>query len=357
MKRRDFIKIAGITTMVVGAGLGCISQKESKLKNWVWLRGGSDMTDQELRFFFTKLKKNKVDGILPDGGNAYYQRIGPICEELGLAFHAWRWTMNRGSYMEQHPEWYAVSRKGESVVNHPPYVDYYRWLCPSRPEVVQLLVEDYTTLCDINGLTGVHLDYVRYCDVILPIALQPKYNLVQDHEMAEFDFCYCELCRSKFKAQHGYDPLDLEDASKDDTWRQWRLDQLVTLVNKVASEVHKKGKQISAAVFPTPTIARDLVRQDWERFNLDAFMPMIYFQDYNGGMKWVEEVVQEDARILKGKAGFYAGLHLGHVRQYGIRKVVESCIANGAQGVSFFLGNDFKDEDWHEFSSLMGELN
>ena len=352
MKRRDFIQITAVTSLYVSAGMGCTSDKK-KLKNWMWLRSGNDMTDEELKKFFLKMKGNGVYGILPSGGDAFYKRVGPICKEVGLKFHAWRWTMNRGGYMKDHPDWYAVSRNGDSVIDKPPYVNYYRWLCPSKPEVEEAIIKDYTQLCKIDGLTGVHLDYVRYCDVILPIALQPKYNLVQDYEMAEFDFCYCDTCRTKFKSEHGYDPMDLKDeAENDDTWKQWRLDQLVKLVNKIVVEVHKTGKKISGAVFPTPEIARDLVRQDWERFNLDAYMPMAYFKDYDGDLNWLAKVVKEDAKILKGKAEFFPGLHLGHVRQFGIEKVVNTCIENGAQGVTFFLGNSLTDEDWKIFSEV-----
>jgi len=186
--------------------------------------------------------------------------------------------------------------------------------------------------------------------VILPIALQPKYHLVQDHEMAEYDYCYCDTCRSKYKEEYGYDPMELKErAEKDVQWRQWRLDQLVKLVNNIAKEVHKTGKKISAAVFPTPAIARHLVRQDWERFELDAFMPMIYSEDYNGGLDWIANAVKTDAEVLKGKAEFFPGLNLAHVRKYGIEAVINYCIENGAQGVTFFLGNQFTEDEWMEF--------
>jgi uncharacterized lipoprotein YddW (UPF0748 family) len=352
MKRRDFIKITAVTSLYASAGFSC-KPEQKKLKNWMWLRGGQNLSDADLKAFYQKLKDNGVHGILPDGSNEFYERVGHICKDIGMEFHAWRWTMIRAGYMKEHPDWYAVNRNGQSVVDDPPYVNYYRWLCPSKKEVEELLIKDYTNLCNIEGLTGVHLDYVRYCDVILPVALQPKYNLVQDHEMPQFDYCYCDTCRTKYKAEHGYDPMELGDeAENDDKWRQWRLDQLVTLVNKIADSVHKTGKLISAAVFPTPEIARRLVRQDWARFNLDAFMPMAYFQDYNGDLKWLADTVKRDADLLKGKAGFYPGLHLGHSRQYGIEKVINTCLENGAQGVTFFLGNEFTDEDWKVFKRV-----
>jgi uncharacterized lipoprotein YddW (UPF0748 family) len=352
MKRRDFIRIAGITTVFAGSGISWRSDSRN-YKNWAWFGGQGRASDDEIKSLFERLRNNGINGILPSGGNDLYRRMGPIAKEMGMDFHAWRWTINRAGHMKDHPEWYAVSRNGDSVVDKPPYVGYYRWLCPTRPETEDLLVKDYTDLCDIEGMTGVHLDYVRYCDVILPVALQPKYNLIQDHEMPEFDFCYCELCRSRFKEEHGIDPLELEDPPANKEWHQWRLDQLVKVVNTVAERVHDKGKEISAAVFPTPSIARRIVRQDWERFKLDAFMPMIYFKDYNGDMDWVAKIVAEDVRVLNGRAKLYAGLNMGHVRDFSVKEVVNVCLENGADGISFFTGNGMSESELSEFSTTL----
>ena len=46
-------------------------------------------------------------------------------------------------------------------------------------------------IVEMNAVDGVHLDYVRHCDVILPRGLWERYDLVQDIEHPEFDFCYC----------------------------------------------------------------------------------------------------------------------------------------------------------------------
>ncbi len=129
MKRRDFIRITAVTSVYVSAGMGCTIDKK-KLKNWMWLRGGNDLSDEELKEFYLKLKSNGVYGILPSGGDAFYKRVELICKEIGLESHAWCWTMNRGGYMKEHPDWNAVSRNGESVIDKPLYVNYYRWLCP-----------------------------------------------------------------------------------------------------------------------------------------------------------------------------------------------------------------------------------
>ena len=63
-------------------------------------------------------------------------------------------------------------------------------------------------LAKVEGIESVHLDYIRFSDIFLPIGLLPKYNLVQDTELPEFDFCYCEVCISKFEDIHHKNPKD-----------------------------------------------------------------------------------------------------------------------------------------------------
>ena len=58
----------------------------------------------------------------------------------------------------------------------------------------------------ISGLTGIHLDYVRYVDVILGADLQPKCNLKQDRQFPEFDYGYHPNAREGFKELFGMGP-------------------------------------------------------------------------------------------------------------------------------------------------------
>ena len=122
----------------------------------------------------------------------------------------------QGSALEEHPEWYAVNRRGESTAEKSPYVPYYRFLCPSRGAVGEFLAQQFRELTRLP-VQGLHFDYIRYPDVILPVALWSKYNLVQDREYPEFDFCYCDVCRASFKRQEGIDPLGLDDPSQHST--------------------------------------------------------------------------------------------------------------------------------------------
>ncbi|BDD11388.1 hypothetical protein FUAX_38200 [Fulvitalea axinellae] len=351
MRRREFIKVMAVTATAVGVGAcGTGAEAGTGLKNWAWVRGMRDKSEEEILEFCKKLKSNGIHGILPEGHYEIFKRLAPIVKKSGLELHTWRWTMNRGDYMKDHPEIYAVSRNGESVVDKPPYVKYYRFLCPSSEKAQQFIIDDYVRIAKLDGVDAVHLDYVRYVDVILPIALQPKYNLVQDHEMPEFDFCYCERCRGKFKEKYGQDPLDMEDPSQSKEWHQFRLDTLSAFVRRIVDAVHAEGKKVSGAVFPSPSISRKIVRQDWPNFNLDVYMPMLYFKDYKGDLNWIKERITENKRYLKPHQKMYAGLHVGHVREIGMKPVVETCLKHGADGVTFFTGHSLKDEEWKEFA-------
>ncbi len=88
-------------------------------------------------------------------------------------------------------------------------------MCPSRPETAQYLKDRVAELAQIEGLAGVHLDFIRYPDAIF--ALRPA-RIPQrgpDRVYPLWDFCYCDVCRADFKALTGVDPMDLEDPTSD----------------------------------------------------------------------------------------------------------------------------------------------
>jgi uncharacterized lipoprotein YddW (UPF0748 family) len=314
--------------------------------NWAWLSGSDDTPDDHWKALFDKMLSGNINGLLLEGSNTLYARLGPLSQKAGIQLHAWRWTINRGQYMEEHPEWYTVSREGLSVIEKPPYVGYYRWLCPSRPEVKEVLINDYSTLAGIPGIAGVHLDYVRYCDIYLPVGLLPKYNLVQDHEMAEFDYCYCPLCRETFHKKSGYDPMDLKDPAGDADWRQFRLDQLVSLVQDLAAAIKARDSVITGAVFPTPEMSRVMVRQDWARFNLDAYQPMLYHQFYLKGTEWIGECIREARKEVDKKIPIYAGImiHPSSFSPEVLERTIQEVRDAGGQGLSAFTAHGLSDQ-------------
>ncbi|MGD2123452.1 MAG: hypothetical protein PVJ76_16990, partial [Gemmatimonadota bacterium] len=188
------------------------------------------------------------------------------------------------------------------------------------------LRDSIRTIAQEPGVQGIHLDYVRHCDVILPRGLWSRYGLVQDREYPEFDFCYCDACREAFAALHGTDPFDLTDPPADERWRQFRYDGVTELVRVLSETVHgvdtagkdassllptESGKAITAAVFPTPSIARRLVRQAWDEWPVDAVFPMLYHSFYEEGLEWIGRGIAEGLARLEEVADISAGTSEG----------------------------------------------
>ncbi len=306
-------------------------------KNWIWTDGGERLKPAEQKRRFKEFRKAGINAVLFSSFNG---DVLACAKDQGLETHAWTWSLCRGDkeLLQKHPDWYDVNRLGESAADKPAYVDYYHFLCPSHEEVRQHLAKIVSDLGDTANLDGIHLDYIRYPDVILPVALWKKYNLVQNEELPQFDYCYCEVCRNAFKQQTGEDPLKLPDPPSHAAWRQYRYDSVTRLVNKLVEVAHGKQKQITAAVFPSPSLARKLVRQDWVHWNLDAVLPMTYNSFYNEKPEWIERAVREGVEALPKERPLYAGLYLPDLKGDEFDRAVKSAMAGGAKGVSLFGG-------------------
>jgi len=291
----------------------CSQSPEHKIPVYGWLNGPGMATDKELSNAFTFLKKRGIDGLMYNGGQApqTYVRVGKIAKNAGLEFYAWIPTLIQGNIQKLGFELYAINGKGESAFENPPYVNYYKFLCPNREEVYKFLAELYGAVADVPHVDGIHLDYIRFPDVILGRGLWDKYGLVMDREYPEYDYCYCEKCINDFKEKTGIDINTVEDPSQIQEWKQFRCDLITRLVNRLAKVVHSKGKKINAAVFPGPgSVATRTVRQEWDKWDLDAVFPMNYNDFYAEGPEWIGEVTKEEAAALGGRFPFYSGLFI-----------------------------------------------
>ena len=67
----------------------------------------------------------------------WLERAIPIARNAGLDVHAWMWCMPClvPEIVRDHAEWYNVNAKGESAVDKPAYVGYYKFMDPAHPEV------------------------------------------------------------------------------------------------------------------------------------------------------------------------------------------------------------------------------
>lgn len=356
MDKRQFIKTLGIggAALTIAPGLfgGCAGKTgKAKIKNWMWIHSVGEASLEELTARLTKARDHGIHAVLMETSIAEttaleadwqplqhpgLERLIQAGKATGVEVHGWLWQMpnNIASIAEKHPDWFAVNGLGEPAHSHPAYVDYYKFMCPNNPEVQEYLRLRVKSLGAVNGLAGIHLDYIRLPDVILAEALQPKYNIVQDREYPQYDYCYCKICREKFKNQTGIDPLtDFDDPSVSQEWRQFRYDSVTNLVNKIlAPEARKTNKMVTAAVFPN----WESVRQQWQNWELDAYLPMLYHNFYDAGIEWIGQQVKERTSNLRHKKPVYSGLFLPSLTPEELRQAYMVSINAGASGVALF---------------------
>jgi uncharacterized lipoprotein YddW (UPF0748 family) len=371
MKRlfKSLVIIASISAIFNSCQNNHLPYKDIKV--WAWYAGptssarhhtGVKSESEQWEHYFSKAKEVGIDAIIlqvhggyPDADSANttdftdYAAINmirtavPYAKKYGIELHAWIWTTNRceKNLRAAHPDWYQVSAEGKSCLDVKLYNrEHYRWLCPSRPEVTEYLKERVAEIAKIDGIAGVHLDFIRYPDAILPYGLQSSRGVVQDRAYPKWDHCYCDVCRAGFKAETGKDPLYLIDPTGDTEWMNFRWKAIVNLANTLAEEIHKYGKTASAAVFASPEEARKLVRQDWSGFTgMDIIFPMIYHKFYNYDDPWIETATHDGIKEMQAnncKGYLCSGLFVGHVPKGKIDELIKYTIKGGSKGICFF---------------------
>lgn len=303
--------------------------------HWVWITGSAE-ANTDLYSLYKGFADAHVHGLLFDSDNEVHYRAA---RDNNLVAHRWLWTLNQNDreLMAAHPDWYTVNRNGESCVDKPPYVDYYRWLCPNNTGVIQFISDKVRRILEREYIDGVHLDYIRYSDVILPANLWSSYGIRQTEELGQYDYCYCPACRERFMAIKKIDPLHIPFPDQHLSWREFRYNSITGLVNELTLIAAEYGKRITAAVFPTPEVAKRLVRQDWTSWDLDGVFPMIYHGFYNEDVAWIGQAVKEGVRSLRGERPLFAGLYLPDFKDMAELKAgVEQALRAGAAGIALY---------------------
>ena len=325
------------------------SSASEDFKFWTWTTADPKRSDDSYVEEFKKYAENGLDAVLinTNADAELLARLTPLATAEGLEVHAWMFTMNRpgDTVALKHPEWYAVSKEGKSTFDHRPYVDYYQFLCPTREGSRNHILGLIDKLTKVEGVSSFHLDYIRYPDVFLPIGLLPKYDLVQHTELPEYDFCYCDACIAKFEEEHHKNPLESHNTAIDMEWKQFRLNQIKAVVDDAYEVAHKNGKLLTGAVFPYPEMADHMVRQRWDKWNIDVVLPMIYHNFYNEEIDWIGFATGQGVKDLEGTGTeLHTGIYVPEMSAEDLAKAIQLAKENGAKGASFFDGNALTPE-------------
>jgi len=296
--------------------------------------------------FFDKLKEAKISECFVNANASQLNYLISLSKNYNFNIHGWIWTLNRpyDEKSSKHPNWYSVNKNGQNSYEYRPYVDYYQWLSPFSEGAREYVKDNISKIASIEGLSSVHLDYVRYCDNILPINLQKYYKINQTNEFPEYDFGYHPNGRNRFKSMFGVDPIDIVDDQMSKEWKQFRCDAVSSLVKELKSIARNKDKMISAAVFPYPEMSREMVLQDWSLWDLDIICPMNYHHFYDGDIDWIADSVSKGIQYKKSDGIYLSGLFLGALSPPKLNEAIKSCLKNGADGVCLFNDECLNEE-------------
>lgn len=350
------MKILKRAALLCIAALMCFGGNASaKNQYWTWVNY-SDTRDWDK--YFQDITDVGITGILIGAGRDGLEKIIPIADKYGVDVHAWLWIMNNGGIAKEHPEWLEYNRNGESLKDKKAYVDYYKFLSPIIPGVREAIYKSMEDVAKTKGLKAISLDYCRFVDAILPEALWASYGIKQDKIYAEWDYGYHPEMIKAFKAKFGYDPREKEDPSVDEKWVQFRCDQVNEIANAIGEIAHKSGKKLSASPFPTPSMSRTMVLQDWGKWNLDQAFPMIYQGFYYGDAKWVGDCVKECVET-KPNTEIFCGLHIpdfgGENPKVTLTQAMQAAIDNGAKGVAIYTFDALSAEKRAEMKEFISK--
>ena len=345
--------------------LPAVAEPEHKdIPVYAWCSVKADDTPESFKAYLQGLKDKGVTGVCVNSSLKDREKIAmasKAAHEVGLVYHAWLPCMLQGDMPHS---WYAVNALGQSADTNPVYVDYYKALDPHNPQVIDWLVKQYTEIAQIPDVDYVQLDYIRYPDVVLSRGLWAKYNLDMTNYYAPADYCYCKDCVADFEAKVGRKLKS--DPSRDADWAQFRKDVITSLVNKISAAVHALGKKVSADVFPGPaSYAEWMVRQEWNKWDVDEFFPMNYNDFYLTDTKWVARITAEEVCAAGGKP-VYSGLFICRDWQNKaslvdpensglvpseVQPAVIGAMDNGATGICLFTPDSMTEDHWAALSA------
>jgi uncharacterized lipoprotein YddW (UPF0748 family) len=220
----------------------------------------------------------------------------PRAHAAGLRVHAWVNVLSLAGNTrspllgELGRDAVLVDRFGRSLLDYPnldlpePDRRYYRmgtpavWLDPAAPGVAEHLAAIFAELLvRYPDLDGLHLDYIRYPDV-LPFIPGSRFGV-------GLDFGYGAATRARFRAETGLEAPFGGSLANANRWDSWRREQITRLVERLrgAAAGSRSPVAISAAVVTFADRAYLALGQDWRGWldaNLvDFAVPMAYTLD------------------------------------------------------------------------------
>jgi hypothetical protein len=356
-------------------------------RNAVWLYLGSDVKNaEEIDAFAAWCIRNRVGIVLVHlklaGGHSVeikerVERLIETCARNGIEVHGMisallARTTDRNTLLFQDSEYYCVDAHGISNWVEP--------ICgrgfvydPLHPEVVKAVSEGSAQLLkEFPGLSGIHLDFIRYYHYESKLIIDtksaghwiamPKVGHPIRFEMADgskttyfveevrntyndppvgdkvtlarfYRYCFCESCLSEFERRSGISlPSSLTATAEKAAWllqrhpAEWakfRASVITSLVGTIREAVcaARADAKLSAAVWYnapygnelrgepfTPDSEYDCFGQEWWEWAKAGYLDFVCPMDYWMGPDSFGRIVEDQMHKANGNVPVYAGI-------------------------------------------------
>ena len=229
------------------------------------------------------------------GVNAVFVRSGSINQKMvdrarseGLKVFAEFATLNGKNYVEQHPEAWAINKKGDKVEAE----SWFMGVCPTEPGFKQYRFTQLRHLLQEFELDGVWMDYVHW------------HAQFEDPEPILPETCFCEHCLVEFsKETHLQIPggTTSEKAhwileTHDKSWRDWRCKVIYDWTFEMKSIIKEVRPSALLGLYHCPWndvefsgARRSILGLDYDllKETVDVFSPMVYHGRMERSPDWV----------------------------------------------------------------------
>ncbi|MEA3488887.1 MAG: family 10 glycosylhydrolase [Candidatus Omnitrophota bacterium] len=197
------------------------------------------------------------------------------------------------------------------------------------------------------GLSGLHLDYVRYPRIV-PFVPGSRFT---SHGIS---YGYDEPNIKNFKNASGLDVRTMEN-SRDNflAWDNWRRDQVTALVREISERARaiSPSLEISATTVPSPEMAYLTTFQQWPLWLHEGYVNYIVAMDYTDDLNLME--INAAALILpdlEKRVHIGIGAYLLKDRLEKLKKQIGSLRRLSPSGVVIFSYDEVaKKEDLQDF--------
>jgi hypothetical protein len=205
-------------------------------------------------------------------------------------------------YLEEHPEHYAITSKGNKAIH-----DWCHFVCPNREEYLDKYLRDLRVLLSTLEPEIVSLDFIRHFVFWEAVDLKGNPDAIEDG-------CYCEVCLDAFekfcgeKVERNQPAVHIRATMKR-AWGDWKCNRIAETADKLFEEIRARAKHARTSIKTVPWREADLdcairssAGQDVPRLtrNVDMSTPMAFTQILGQTPAWKRQLL-EHVREISGK--------------------------------------------------------